>query len=98
MAFVQILESSPGAKWEEMRAMVDEWEKATEGRRTTKRRIVGRDHDNPDRYVIIVFFDSYESAMQNSELPATQELSSKTAKLGGEPTFRNLDVIEDREG
>ena len=35
----------------------------------------GRDHDDPDRYYNVVFFDSHEEAMANSELPVTQEFA-----------------------
>ena len=37
--------------------------------------------------------------MKNSEMPETQELSEKLMKLGsGEPTFVNLEVVDDYEG
>ena len=55
------------------------------------------DRDKPGRYVQVVFFDSYESAMKNSELPVTQEFAEKMGALAdGPPTFYNLDVLEDR--
>ena len=48
----------------------------------------------PGRFV---FFDSYDDAMKNSNLPGTQEISGKMMALtDGAPTFYNLDVIEDR--
>ena len=56
-----------------------------------------QDRDDPGRFVNVVFFDSYESAMQNSELPVTQEFSQRMMALAdGPPTFRNLDVLDDR--
>ena len=58
--------------------------------------IVCADRDNPDTYLVIAEFDSYEEAMKNSEAPDTQELAAKMAELAdGPPTFRNLDVIEE---
>ncbi len=46
---------------------------------------------------MIVFFDSYESAMENSNLPETQAFAeSLAALLDGPPTFLDLDVVEDR--
>ena len=46
----------------------------------------------------LVFFPSYEAAMENSNMPETGELAGKLAALtDGEPTFLNLDIIEDRE-
>jgi hypothetical protein len=47
--------------------------------------------------MVIVFFDSYESAMENSNLPETNEFSQKMMELlDGPPTFYNLDVVEDK--
>jgi hypothetical protein len=44
-----------------------------------------------------VFFDSYESAMENSNLPVTQEFAQRMMALSdGPPSFFNLDVVEDR--
>jgi hypothetical protein len=44
-----------------------------------------------------VFFDSYESAMENSGLPETKALSARMAELADGPaTFRNLDVLDER--
>jgi hypothetical protein len=43
-----------------------------------------------------VFFDSYESAMENSANPVTGEYAAKMAALAdGDPTFLNLEVLED---
>ena len=96
MSFVQIMQLQT-SKINEIRAAVDEWEKATEGKRTVGRSVVCQDRDNPGRYCVIVFFDSYEDAMRNSELPETDALSKKTLALSdGPPTFFNLDVIEER--
>ena len=47
--------------------------------------------------LILAFFDSYEAAMENSNLPETAEFSEKQAALlDGPLTFQDLDVIEDR--
>ena len=62
-----------------------------------RRSIVTRDRNDPDRYLIVVFFDSYESAMENSNLPETAEFAEKQmALLDGPPTFHDLDIVEDR--
>ncbi len=46
----------------------------------------------------MVFFDSYEAAMENSELPETQEYAKKEQDLvDGDITYVNLDVVEDRK-
>ena len=96
MAFVQIIEFR-SSKFDEMVKLEDQWEKATEGKRTAGRRVLCEDHDDPGRYFNIVFFDSHESAMKNSALPETDEFSGKMMALAdGPPTFYNLDVVDDR--
>jgi hypothetical protein len=96
MAFVQIIDFRT-SKIDEMRKLEEEWE-ATAGPEVTARRVITcADRDDPGRYFQVVFFDSYESAMENSNLPATQEFSQKMMALGdGPPTFHNLDVVDDR--
>ena len=56
-----------------------------------------RDRNDPNHYVVLAFFDSYESAMTNSDLPETREFGEKQAALlDGPMEFIDLDVIEDR--
>src|SRR3954471_8778703 len=96
MAFIQIIEMR-SKKFDEIRALSDEFFAATEGKRTLQRSFVARDRNDPDRYVILAFFDSYESAMENSNLPETQEFAAKQAALiDGPMTFRDFDVIDER--
>jgi hypothetical protein len=97
MAFIQIMQLQT-SKVDEMRAAGDEWDKATEGKRTVQRSLICEDRDEPGRHFIIVFFDSYEEAMKNSALPETDALAKKTMALSDTPPiFYNLDVIEERE-
>ena len=97
MGFVQIIEFRT-SKIAEMQEVGNEWEKATEGKRKARRTILCADRDNPGRYLNVVFFDSYEAAMQNSAMPETDALSKKMMSFAdGPPTFYNLDVIDDRE-
>jgi quinol monooxygenase YgiN len=96
MGFIQIIEGRT-KKLDEMRALEDEYDASTEGRRTVQRSFVTQDRNDPERFVVIVLFDSYESAMENNELPETQAFSEKSAALvDGPMTFWDLDVIEDR--
>lgn len=96
MAFVQIIEFR-SSKIDEMRKVGEEWEKAAGEQGTARRVVLCADRDNPGHYVNVVFFDSFEEAMKNSELPLTQEMSQKMMALGdGPPTFYNLDVLDDR--
>jgi len=56
-----------------------------------------RDRNDPSHCFNIVFFDSYESAMENSSLPETQAMSEKMAAVvTGPPTFYDLDVVQER--
>jgi quinol monooxygenase YgiN len=97
MAFIQIVEART-SDIDAMRAIDAEWEKATEGKRTARRSILTQDRHDPSRYLIIVFFDSYESAMENSNLPETQAFATRwVAAVDGPMTFHDLDVIDDRE-
>lgn len=96
MPFVQIIEFKT-ADIGSIRGVEEEWEQATEGKRTARRELMARDRNNPDRYFSIVFFDSYESAMDNSRLPETQAFAGKlTALTDGPPAFYDLEVIGDR--
>ena len=52
--------------------------------------------NNPDRFIVLAFFDSYESAMENSNLPETQELSARFGEFTDGPViFQDFDIIED---
>ena len=96
MGFVQVIEFRT-SKIEEMRKLGNEWEAAAGGDRKARRIVVCGDRDDPGHYFNIVFFDSYEQAMENSNLPQTQEFSGKMMALGeGQPKFYNLDILDDR--
>ncbi|HVU92388.1 MAG TPA: hypothetical protein VHC23_09160 [Jatrophihabitans sp.] len=96
MEFIQIIEMrTPDV--EPLLALDEEWIAATEGKRTARRSIVTQDRNDPDRHLVIVFFDSYEEAMANSRLPETQEFAAKAKTLTeAAPSFIDLDVIADR--
>ena len=96
MSFIQIIEMRT-KKFDELQALGDQFFEATEGKRTVRRSIVTRDRNDPERYMLVVFFDSYESAMENSNLPETAEFAhQQLSLLDGPPTFYDLDVVEDR--
>ena len=95
MAFIQIIEGHT-SRGDEIEALSAELENRTQDRFTVRRSIRTQDRDDPSHFMVIVFFDSYESAMENSNLPETDEFSRKMAELlDGPPTFHNLDVVED---
>lgn len=97
MSFVQIIEFRT-SKIDEIEQVGSEWEAAAGADRKARRRVLCQDRDNAGRFFNIVFFDSYEDAMENSNLPVTQEFSAKMMALAdGAPTFYNLDVLEEHE-
>ena len=71
------------------RQMADERAEAFLARRST----VTADRDKPGHYFIVVEFDSYEDAMENSADPVTSRYAEKmTTLLDRPPVFYNLDV------
>ncbi len=95
MGFVQIIEFRT-SKIDDMRAVGDEWEAAAGADSKARRRVLCRDRDTEGRYFNIVFFDSYEEAMENSQRPEVSDFAQRMAELcDGPPTYRNLDVLED---
>jgi hypothetical protein len=96
MEFIQIIECRT-SRFDELKALEEQWEQATEGKRTLRRSIVARDRNDPTRYMILASFDSYDSAMVNSNLPETDELGQRQAALLDSPMiFTDLDVVDER--
>jgi hypothetical protein len=95
MAFVQTIEFRTSVI-EPTRQINEQWQ-ATEGKRTVRHELLARDHSDPSRYFAIAFFDSYESAVANSNLPGTRAATALHAQTSeGPPVFYNLDILEDR--
>ncbi len=95
MPFVQLIEFQTN-RIDEFDAVLDEWMKESEGWRAPTRGLQTKDRDQPDTYVQIVEFPSYESAMENSARRETSKLAERLATLcSAPPTFRNLDVRRD---
>jgi hypothetical protein len=93
MEFIQILELRT-SNIDKIRAMEDEWRRATEGKRTLRRSIICRDRSDANRYLVLAFFDSPESAAINSELPETAAFASQTSAIVDAPlVFQDLDVV-----
>lgn len=96
MSFIQIIDIHT-TNFDEIDALDRAWERDTAGRSTVRRNIVTRDRNDPNHYVVLVFFDCYESAMANSDLPETSALAEKLGALvDGPPSFLDLDVVDDR--
>jgi hypothetical protein len=96
MAFVQIIEFRT-SDIDRARQIDDEWWRATEGKCTVRRELLSRDRSDPGRCFAMVFFDSYESAMENSNLAETQEFADRYRKMcDSPPVFYDLDIVKDR--
>lgn len=96
MAFIQIIEFRT-SDIDRARQIDDEWWRATAGKRTVRRELLGRDRSDPGHWFAMVFFDSYESAMENSNLAETQEFAYQYMKMcDSPPVFYDLDIVEDR--
>jgi hypothetical protein len=95
VAFIQVIDyetSNPEA----VEAAHEAWRESTEGKRNAKRIVRTRYHDDPNRFCDIVFFDSYDQAMQNSDLPETGEFAGRLSEaVKGEPHYWNLDVVDE---
>ena len=95
--FVQIIEIKT-SRIDEVDALIEEM-RAGGGPMPMVRATMTADRDQPDRYLSILEFESYEAAMENSNRPETAEVAGKVAALCDEPPkFRNLDVrrVEER--
>lgn len=98
MKFVQIIEYKT-TQPDEVQKLNDEWLAKTEGKRPAGHSTSCKDRDNPDTYIEIIQFPSYEEAMRNNDLPETQEFAEKMMALcDGEAIFRNLDVLVEMDG
>jgi hypothetical protein len=91
--FVQIIEFTT-TRIDEVRALGDEMRgQADPG--LVLRGTFTADRDRPNTYVNMIEFESYETAMQNSERPETSAFAARMAELcDGPATFRNLDVLD----
>ncbi|MDX3800019.1 hypothetical protein [Streptomyces sp. AK04-3B] len=96
--FVQIVDFETD-RIDEMRALAEEGEQGFAGREDApKRRLVLRDRNRPDHYLVVVEFDSYEAAMRNSESEETGKFAEGMAALCTRPpSFTDCDVVDAAE-
>ena len=93
-SFVQIIEIST-SRFDEIRALGDAMAARRGESGTAVRGMLCADRDRPNVYINVVEFDSYESAMANSNAPETTEFASQMTELcDGPPVYRNLDILE----
>src|SRR2546430_12161223 len=96
MSFVQMFQFTT-SDLDGIRRVDAQGRKATEGKRTVRREVIAADRNQPGRYFAIVFFDPYQSAMENSNLPEPQAAAAKFMEPSErQPAFPDLAVTEDR--
>lgn len=91
-AFIQVIEFRT-TRLPEFQDVEDRWQDEIGADRTAQWAVTGADRNTPDRYVQIVGFPDYESAMANSKHPVTNRFAEQLGELcEGEAVFRDLDV------
>ncbi|MEW2418178.1 hypothetical protein AB0953_31420 [Streptomyces sp. NPDC046866] len=97
MTFAQIIDFET-ERADEIRELMHQYEQTAGagGRKLgPKHRTLLRDRANPNRYLAVVEFDSYEEAMANSDAPETTELARQLSALCTRPpAFTDCDVVE----
>jgi len=96
--FVQIVDFET-ERMEEMRALVQETDKRLAGREDgPTHRLVLQDRNQPNRFLVVIEFDSYEEAMHNSNDPETSRMAEQLASMCTRaPSFTDCDVRETTE-
>ena len=91
-AFVQVIEFRTG-RLDEFQAIEDRWADEIGSDRTARWAVTGADRNTPDRYLQLVAFPDYESAMANSKSPVTSRFAEQLrAVCDGDAAFHDLDV------
>ena len=93
-AFVQLIEFHT-KDVDRIRDLAEQWRDRIGREATARWGIVAVDRDRPDTYLEVVAFPDHESAMRNSEHPATSDFAKQMQEVtDGETGFRNLDVVQ----
>jgi hypothetical protein len=93
-AFIQVIEWS-SSRIDEVRALGESRRADMASRGGPVRLTITADRKQPQHYMTIVEFSSYEDAMRNSQDPATHAFAQEMARLcDGPPVFHDLDVVE----
>ncbi|MER5384068.1 hypothetical protein ABZZ47_32835 [Streptomyces sp. NPDC006465] len=98
MKFVQIIDIE-SERMDEMRQLVEQAEGRSAGREGgPTHRLVLKDRNTPNRYLVLIEFASYEEAMRNSSDPETGKMAEQLAALCTRPpVFTDCDVQETTE-
>jgi hypothetical protein len=95
MKFMQIIDIEC-ERMDEMRQLVEQAEQRNAGREGgPTHRLVLKDRDTPNRYLVLIEFESHETAMRNSGDPETGKMAERLAALCTRPpAFTDCDVQE----
>lgn len=89
--FVQIIEFKT-SRFDEIQQLAADYDLDSDANKARRVTIV-EDRDRPGTYYNIVEFDSYESAMENSNRPEVGQFAEQMQKIcDGPPKFYNLDI------
>jgi quinol monooxygenase YgiN len=95
MPYIQLVEFDTRHQVDEVRRAMDDWLDQSRGQRALRMAVVAVDHDRPNHYWELLEFASAEDAARNAERAETKAAFTKwSSLLDGEPTFHNLDVVE----
>jgi predicted small metal-binding protein len=90
--FVQVIEFRT-SRLPEFQEIEDHWRDEIGSDRTALWAVTGADRTTPGRYLQIVGFPDYESAMANSKNPVTGRFAEELREVcDGEAVFHDLDV------
>lgn len=94
MTFIQTVSFS-SSRFDDMQKLMDEWSAAqpaaSPGFVSTK---VLRNRERENEFMVIAEFESYETAMENSNKPETTAFAERMGELtDGPPTYGNYDVM-----
>jgi quinol monooxygenase YgiN len=96
--FVQTI-SYTTTKIDELRALSDRWNAENPQAPGLVGVKVLQDRDRENAFMIVVEFESYDLAMENSARPETGAFANEmSALVDGPPTFGNYDVIDEDSG
>lgn len=99
MPYIQLVEFDTRQPVDDVKRAMDSWLDATSGKRALRMAVVAAERERPNHYWELLEFASEADAKSTAELPETKKAFEKWAGLlDGEPTFHNLDVVEELGG
>jgi hypothetical protein len=92
VSYVQIIEFVTREP-EAMKALSDKYLEDSKGRNKVKRSMIYHDRAEPRRYVAVVEFENREDAMENDNLPETEDFAEGLGELSEVPvSYRTLEL------